>query len=129
MHGTLVAHCPGMASGTSPWSGFPFTTVLFDVDGTLIDSNAAHAESWHQALREHDVDATLARVRSLVGMGSDNLLPALAQISDESDLGRSIAQRAEALIGIAQPKKGIVSDRDPESAADQRCSCPRAISA
>ena len=92
-----------MASETSPWPGLPFTTVLFDVDGTLIDSNAAHAETWHQALREHDVDATLAKVRSLVGMGSDNLLPALAGISDESDLGRSIAQRKKELFQTAIP--------------------------
>src|SRR6185369_4785529 len=80
-----------------------FTTVLFDVDGTLIDSNAAHAETWHQALREHDVDATLAKVRSLVGMGSDNLLPALAGISYESDLGRSMAQRKKELFQTAIP--------------------------
>jgi beta-phosphoglucomutase-like phosphatase (HAD superfamily) len=32
-----------------------FTTALFDVDGTLIDSNGAHAESWTQAFREHGV--------------------------------------------------------------------------
>jgi GFO/IDH/MocA C-terminal domain len=49
-----------MTSETSPWSGFPYTTVLCDLDGTLIDSHAAHTETWHQALREHDVDATLA---------------------------------------------------------------------
>ena len=33
----------------------PFKTLLFDVDGTLIDSNGAHAESWTQALKEHGV--------------------------------------------------------------------------
>jgi HAD superfamily hydrolase (TIGR01549 family) len=101
---------PGMVPRTSPWPGFPFTTVLFDVDGTLIHSNAAHAQTWHQALREHDVEATLAHVRSLVGTGSDNLLPALAQISDDSDLGRSIAQRKkelfEAVIPSLRPTNG-----------------------
>ena len=78
-------------------NAFPFATVLFDVDGTLIDSNAAHAETWAQACREHDLDVELPRVRALVGMGSDNLLPALAQVSDDSDLGRAIAHRKKEL--------------------------------
>jgi hypothetical protein len=93
VHGTSVAPLPDRACDTSPWSAFPFTTVLFDVDGTLVEKSGSHAETWDQALREHAIDATLARVRSLVGMGTDNLQPALAQIGDESDLGRSIARR------------------------------------
>jgi HAD superfamily hydrolase (TIGR01509 family) len=91
-------------------NALPFGTVLFDVDGTLIDSNAAHAETWAQACREHGLEVALPRVRALVGMGSDNLLPALAQVSDQSDLGRAIAQRKKALfqafIPGLQPTRG-----------------------
>jgi len=88
----------------------PFATVLFDVDGTLIDSNGAHAETWAQACREHDIEAGVSRVRGLVGMGSDNLLPALAQVSDESELGQAIARRKkelfQALIPSLQATRG-----------------------
>jgi HAD superfamily hydrolase (TIGR01509 family) len=87
----------------SPWSDFPFKTILFDVDGTLIDSNAAHAETWQQALGEHDIEVEIARVRALVGMGTDNLLPAVAQISEDSDLGRAIAQRKKELFELLVP--------------------------
>ena len=39
--------------------GRTLTHVLFDVDGTLIDSNGAHAQAWADALREHSVDVRL----------------------------------------------------------------------
>ena len=45
------------------------TEVLFDVDGTPVDSNGAHADSWAQALVEHGISVTAADVRPLVGMG------------------------------------------------------------
>ena len=48
-------------------------TVLFDVDGTLTDSNGAHAGAWTQAFREHGVAVDEPEVRRLVGMGGDKL--------------------------------------------------------
>lgn len=89
---------------------FPFTTMLFDVDGTLIDSNAAHAETWARACREQDIDVEASHIRPLVGMGSDNLLPALAQLTEESELGQALARRKkelfEAFIPRLQPTRG-----------------------
>jgi beta-phosphoglucomutase-like phosphatase (HAD superfamily) len=41
---------------------FPFATLLFDVDGTLIDSNDAHAQAWAQSLAEHDIVVSLDHV-------------------------------------------------------------------
>ena len=67
--------------------------VLLDVDGTLIDSNHAHAESWSQALREAGFDVPAARVRPLIGMGGDKLLPELTGIDAESARGKAIAER------------------------------------
>ena len=49
----------------------PFKTLLFDVDGTLIDSNDAHAESWTQALKEHGVTVEVDQIRRMIGMGGD----------------------------------------------------------
>jgi HAD superfamily hydrolase (TIGR01509 family) len=73
------------------------SAVLIDVDGTLIDSNAAHAETWAQALTEHGVPCTAARVRPLVGMGSDKLLPIIAAIDHTAEKGRAILERKKAL--------------------------------
>jgi HAD superfamily hydrolase (TIGR01549 family) len=81
-----------------------FASVLFDVDGTLIDSNAAHATAWVQALREHGRDVTPAQVRPLIGMGSDKFLPAIANIDAESAEGRRISARKKALFNAVLPE-------------------------
>jgi HAD superfamily hydrolase (TIGR01509 family) len=69
------------------------TTVVFDVDGTLIDSNSAHAEAYLEALRLHGLPADPVHVRRLIGMGGDKVIPELAGVPENSPLGRSITQR------------------------------------
>jgi phosphoglycolate phosphatase-like HAD superfamily hydrolase len=81
----------------------PFKSLLFDVDGTLIDSNAAHAEAWTQALRENGIDADLDQVRRLIGMGADKLLPEIAHVSEDSTLGQTVARRKKAVFGTMLP--------------------------
>ncbi len=51
--------------------------VLFDVDGTLIDSNDFHARAWRDAMLHFGADVPLADVRAQIGKGADNLMPAL----------------------------------------------------
>lgn len=51
--------------------------VLFDVDGTLVDSNYLHAVSWWEAFIQAGHDVPMARIHRAVGMGSDQLLDAL----------------------------------------------------
>jgi HAD superfamily hydrolase (TIGR01509 family) len=53
------------------------TAVLFDVDGTLIDSNYLHAVTWWQAFAQAGHDVSMARIHRAIGMGSDQLLDAL----------------------------------------------------
>lgn len=67
--------------------------VLLDVDGTLIDSNKAHAHAWFDALSEVGVSVEFAAVRRLIGMGGDKLLPAVADINPESEQGKAITKR------------------------------------
>lgn len=70
--------------------------VLLDVDGTLVDSNGAHAQAWADALRETGRGIGPETVRPLVGMGSDKLLPRLTGIDAESEEGKQlIARRME----------------------------------
>lgn len=53
--------------------------MLFDVDGTLIDSSYIHTISWWGAFRQHGYDIPMASIHYFVGMGGDrlvdNLLP------------------------------------------------------
>lgn len=55
----------------------PRPAVLFDVDGTLLDTNYFHAVSWWQALRDAGEDIPMSRIHPLIGMGSDQLLEQL----------------------------------------------------
>jgi HAD superfamily hydrolase (TIGR01509 family) len=64
--------------------------ILLDVDGTLVDTNELHAESWHAALAQYGVESDVAKLRKLIGMGSDKLLPEATGISIDSDLGARI---------------------------------------
>lgn len=50
---------------------------LFDVDGTLVDSNDLHAAAWREAFLHFGVDIPFERVRGQIGKGGDNLIPAL----------------------------------------------------
>ena len=51
--------------------------ALLDVDGTLIDSNYHHALAWYRAFRKHDIVLPLWRIHRAIGMGGDQLVPAL----------------------------------------------------
>ncbi|HEY8943318.1 MAG TPA: HAD family hydrolase [Polyangiaceae bacterium] len=67
--------------------------VLLDLDGTLVDSNDAHAEAWVEVLGEFGHRIPFARVRPLIGMGSDRLLPEVSGIDAESAEGKRITER------------------------------------
>lgn len=72
----------------------PLRGCLLDVDGTLIDSNDAHARSWIDALREFDFgDVTYAEVRALIGMGGDKLVRAVTGLDVERGRGKELTSR------------------------------------
>ncbi len=52
-----------------------YKAVLCDVDGTLLDSNALHAECWQRALAHFGIDASFEAVVKQIGKGGENLLP------------------------------------------------------
>jgi HAD superfamily hydrolase (TIGR01509 family) len=70
--------------------------AIFDVDGTLVNSNDAHARAWVAAIEAHARSVEFAEVRRLIGMGGDKLLPRVCGIEAKSPLGKQIdADRAE----------------------------------
>jgi HAD superfamily hydrolase (TIGR01509 family) len=66
--------------------------VILDVDGTLVDSNDAHANAWVEALAEHGRQVAFKKIRPLIGMGGDKLLPEAAGIEEDSDEGKKISE-------------------------------------
>lgn len=68
--------------------------VILDVDGTLVLSNDAHARAWVDAFTEQGFDVPFDRVRPLMGMGGDKLLPEVVPgLSDKEGPGEIIAER------------------------------------
>ena len=59
--------------------------VIFDIDGTLVDSNDAHAQSWVDTFAEARYSVPFEVVRPLIGMGADKLLPKTIGIRHDSE--------------------------------------------
>ena len=64
--------------------------VLFDLDGTLIDSTYHHALAWARAFEQSGVDVALWRVHRAVGMGGDRLVAAVAGDDVEEQHGDAL---------------------------------------
>jgi HAD superfamily hydrolase (TIGR01509 family) len=74
--------------------------ALLDVDGTLIDSNYHHSLAWFRAFRRHDIVLPLWRIHRAVGMGGDQLVPALVGPELDKEKGDDIrAARDEIYTG------------------------------
>jgi len=69
------------------------SAILLDVDGTLVDSNDAHAEAWVKAFAETGITVAFSSVRRCIGMGGDKLMPAVSGLSEGSPDGQRISRR------------------------------------
>jgi len=78
-------------------AGIAVRGVLLDVDGTLLDSNDAHAQSWVETFKRHGLHIPFERVRPLIGKGGDKLLPELTGIDAESPRGKAMSDERRAL--------------------------------
>lgn len=67
--------------------------ALLDVDGTLVDSNDQHALAWVDAFREAGHDVAFDRVRPLIGMGADKIIPELTGLDADGPEATRIAER------------------------------------
>ncbi len=80
--------------------------VILDVDGTLVLSNDAHAQAWVESFAAYGYDVPFEKVRPLIGMGGDQVIPKLVkELNDEDGDGKAIAeQRKELIIERFGPK-------------------------
>src|SRR5215207_7074549 len=84
--------------------GSALRTVLLDVDGTLIDSNDGHARAWVDSLRAHGYVVPFEKVRPLIGMGGDKVLPELTGLDPESgEAKRMSVTRSELFLSRELP--------------------------
>jgi len=69
-------------------SGGPRPAVLFDIDGTLVDSNYLHVQAWYRAFSDADVEVEAWRIHRSIGMDGSTLLKTLAGDADEDTRSR-----------------------------------------
>ncbi len=84
--------------------------AIFDIDGTLIDTNYQHALSWYRALRAKDFIVPIWQIHRAIGMGSDRVVTALLSEDIESQHGEELRDAEgthyEQFIGEVEPMKG-----------------------
>jgi HAD superfamily hydrolase (TIGR01509 family) len=88
-----------LGDGIHTFLVMPFSerALIFDVDGTLVDSNEAHAAAWAEALGEVGIERDVDAIIPLIGMGAEKLLPRMSGHTIESELGARIARRRDEL--------------------------------
>jgi HAD superfamily hydrolase (TIGR01509 family) len=78
----------------------PVKAVLFDVDGTLVDTNYLHAVAWWEAFAQAGHHVPMARIHRAVGMGSDRLLDALLPGDRDRDADGGLTTAHAALYSV-----------------------------
>lgn len=64
--------------------------VIFDIDGTLVDSVDLHAEAWRVAFKKFRKDVEFHAVRSQIGKGADQLLPVFLTSAELAQFGKAL---------------------------------------
>jgi HAD superfamily hydrolase (TIGR01549 family) len=77
---------------------------MLDVDGTLVDSNAVHAEAWVDVFRASGREVPFDRVLRLIGMGGDKLMPAAVGLEKDSPEGKHLSEERKKLFMQRLPR-------------------------
>ena len=64
--------------------------VIFDVDGTLVDSVDLHARAWQEAFRRFGEEIPYERVRHQIGKGGDQLMPVFLSKEELGEFGEEL---------------------------------------
>lgn len=64
--------------------------VIFDVDGTLVDSNRLHVEAWREALRRYGRHLSYEKLHAHIGKGADQFMPAFLSRDEVARFGADV---------------------------------------
>ncbi|WP_426612819.1 HAD family hydrolase [Bradyrhizobium sp. McL0616] len=66
--------------------------VIFDLDGSLLDSVDLHALAWQEAMLKFGHDVTFAQVRGQIGKGGDKLIPVFLSETEQRNHGSQLEE-------------------------------------
>ncbi|HEV2860045.1 MAG TPA: HAD family phosphatase [Pyrinomonadaceae bacterium] len=67
--------------------------VIFDVDGTLVDSNDLHVEAWREAFRCYGKELSFEDVHGQMGKGGDQLMPVFCSEGELDEFGEELEKK------------------------------------
>jgi HAD superfamily hydrolase (TIGR01509 family) len=66
--------------------------LLTDIDGTLVDSNALHADAWRRTFEHFGIQIGLDEAWSQIGKGGDQLIPVFVPEADRERLEKPLTE-------------------------------------
>jgi HAD superfamily hydrolase (TIGR01549 family) len=66
--------------------------VIFDIDGTLLDSVDLHAQAWQEAFRKFGHEISFEKIRGQIGKGGDQLLPVFLSDQELKEKGEALKE-------------------------------------
>jgi len=85
--------CDALPSSAAQESQPMPKAVIFDFDGTLIDSVDLHAKAWQDAFGEYGREIPFDDIRSQIGKGGDQLMPVFLSEDDIEAFGEELEER------------------------------------
>jgi HAD superfamily hydrolase (TIGR01509 family) len=89
--------------------------MIFDIDGTLVDTNPAHVEAWHRAFQRFGHEVPVQRIIPEIGKGGDKLVPSVLGQQAEERHGEALRKaQKEEFLAIAKREHFRVFPGVPE---------------
>ncbi len=84
----------------------PVHGIIFDIDGTLVDTNPTHVEAWRRAFKSLGYDVPVDRIEVEIGKGGDLLVPAILGDEAEQRHGKALRKaQKEEFLKLAQEQR------------------------
>jgi phosphoglycolate phosphatase len=97
------------------------SAIIFDIDGTLVDTNQLHVEAWRRVFAAHGIHLNNDRIFLEVGKGGDTLVPDLLGAQADREVGDDLRKRQPVEFEKLAQEHGLrLFDRVPELMAELR---------
>jgi len=83
------------------------TAVLFDLDGTLVDSNGLHVDAWGEAFADVGLRVGRERIEAEIGKAGDLLVPTIAGADFDREQGEAVRRAHDIAFRRAVDARGV----------------------